>query len=651
MKTLLIFIPILPLAGFLLNGIFGRSFPKKLVHRIAIGTTGISFLLVVITFFKFLSLHTESIVINYFTWIKAGDFVANFGFLLDPLSMVMLLVVSGVGFLIHIYSIGYMWNDIGYNRFFAYLNLFMFSMLVLVLANNYLLLFVGWEGVGLCSYLLIGFYFHKKSASDAGKKAFIVNRIGDFGFVVGLMLMFFTFRSLDFNTIFTSIVKKGYGVESGWGVLTVIAVLLFIGATGKSAQIPLYVWLPDAMEGPTPVSALIHAATMVTAGVYMITRSNAIYSRAPHALFIVGLIGSLTALYAATIGIFQRDIKRVLAYSTVSQLGYMFTALGVMAFSAGIFHLMTHAFFKALLFLGSGSVILALHHEQDMQNMGGLKKYLPITCLSMWAATLAISGIPIFAGFFSKDEILWRSKIDPVKGHMIFYILGTVAALITALYMFRLMFLTFHGKSRMSEEKLSHVHESPKSMTSVLIILAILSTIGGFVGMPGWTGFPNVFEKFLDPVFRFMPQKVVSHLHHVVESQPAGKELLVTLISIVVAGLGVLIAYIIYIKKEALPKDEEKLGFIYKLIYNKYYVDEIYNFFVIQPIKWFSTNVLWKIVDVAVIDGIVNGYAYLTEGLSTVVARIQNGFIRSYIGWIVLGGIGILYYIILNFIR
>ncbi len=649
MKTLLIFIPILPLVGFLLNGIFGRSFPKKLVHRIAITTTGISFLLAVVTFFKFLSLPGESFLVNYFTWIKAGDFVANFGFLLDPLSMVMLLVVSGVGFLIHIYSIGYMWDDIGYNRFFAYLNLFMFSMLVLILANNYLLLFVGWEGVGLCSYLLIGFYFHKKSASDAGKKAFIVNRIGDFGFVVGLMLTFFTFRSLDFNTIFSSIVKHGYGVEANWGVLTVIGVLFFVGATGKSAQIPLYVWLPDAMEGPTPVSALIHAATMVTAGVYMVTRSNAIYSRAPHALFIVGLIGSITALFAATIGIFQRDIKRVLAYSTVSQLGYMFTALGVMAFSAGIFHLMTHAFFKALLFLGSGSVILALHHEQDMQNMGGLKKYLPITCWTMWAATLAISGIPIFAGFFSKDEILWRSYNTQVKGHMIFYILGTVAALITALYMFRLMFLTFHGKSRLSEEKLSHVHESPKSMTGVLIVLAILSTIGGFVGMPGWTGIPNIFEKFLEPVFRFMPENGI--LHHVVETHSAGKELFVTLISIVVAGLGVLIAYVIYLKKEVTPDSEESLGFIYKLIYNKYYVDELYNFLFIQPIKWFSTNVLWKIVDVAVIDGIVNGYAYLTEGLSTVVAKIQNGFVRSYIGWIVLGSIGILYYIILNFIK
>ncbi len=648
MKTLLIFIPILPLIGFLLNGIFGRSFPKKLVHRIAITTTGISFLLAVITFFKFLSLDVESLVFNYFTWIKAGDFVANFGFLLDPLSMVMVLVVTGVGFLIHVYSIGYMWNDIGYNRFFAYLNLFMFSMLILVLANNYLLLFVGWEGVGLCSYLLIGFYFHKKSASDAGKKAFIVNRIGDFGFVVGLMLIFFTFRTIDFEKVFSEIVNRGYGVEAGWGVLTVIGVLLFIGATGKSAQIPLYVWLPDAMEGPTPVSALIHAATMVTAGVYMITRSNAIYSRAPHALFIVGLIGSITALFAATIGIFQRDIKRVLAYSTVSQLGYMFTALGVLAFSAGIFHLMTHAFFKALLFLGSGSVILALHHEQDMQNMGGLKKYLPITCWTMWAATLAISGIPIFAGFFSKDEILWRSYSTPVKGHMIFYILGTVAALITALYMFRLMFLTFHGKTRLPEDKLSHVHESPKSMTGVLVVLAILSTIGGFVGMPGWTKIPNIFENFLEPVFKFMPHKGIVHA---VEGHSAGNELLVTLVSILVAGIGALIAYIIYLKKEVTPEKEENLGLIYKLIFNKYYVDEIYNFLVVQPIKWFSTNVLWKIVDVSIIDGIVNGYAYLTEGLSVGVSKIQNGFIRSYVGWIALGGIGILYYILINFIK
>jgi NADH-quinone oxidoreductase subunit L len=566
-------------------------------------------------------------------------FSAPFGFLIDPLSLVMLLVVSGVGFLIHVYSIGYMWDEGGYYRFFAYMNLFMASMLILVMGNNLLLLFVGWEGVGLCSYLLIGFYFHKQSASDAGKKAFIVNRIGDFGFVLGVLLVFSEFGTIEFTRLFPLVNEMP--VEAGLGVLTVSALLMFFGATGKSAQIPLYVWLPDAMEGPTPVSALIHAATMVTAGVYMITRVNPIYSRSPEALFWVALIGSMTALFAATIGIFQRDIKRVLAYSTVSQLGYMFTALGVMAFSAGIFHLMTHAFFKALLFLGSGSVILALHHEQDMQNMGGLRKYLPVTCLTMWVGTLAISGVPLFSGFFSKDEILWKAFSSGAPHHLVFYALGLLAAGLTAFYMFRLMFLTFHGTCRYPSDKLGHVHESPKSVTSVLSILALLSLVGGYVGLPAWLG-PNYFEHFLAPVFRFMPgADAAAAAHHSVSL-----ELTVTAVAIAVAGLGILVAYLLYQRRAATPQNEEKLGGIYRLVFNKYHVDEIYQAVFINPVHRLSESFLWKIFDAGIVDGIVNGYGTLGRVLGNMASRVQNGLLRSYLGWVVIGSLCLIAYIV-----
>src|SRR5437667_3339669 len=418
----------------------------------------------------------------------------------------MILVVTGVGFLIHVYSTGYMYEEDGYYRFFAYLNLFMFSMLMLVLGNNYLMMFIGWEGVGLCSYLLIGYYFHKKSAGDAAKKAFIVNRIGDWGLSIGVMLIFVTFGSLEFKVVGE---KVREGVMSGAlhvsdPVLTAIALLLFIGAMGKSAQIPLYVWLPDAMEGPTPVSALIHAATMVTAGVYMVARSNFIYQMAPQAMTVVAVIGAVTAFFAASIGLVQNDIKRVLAYSTVSQLGYMFLALGVGAFAAGIFHLMTHAFFKALLFLGSGSVIHALHHEQDMRKMGALKNKIPVTFWTMFAGTLAIAGTPFLAGFFSKDEILWKA-FSSNQGHVLLWLLGAAVAGMTAFYMFRLIFMTFFGESRVDHHTEHHIHESPRSMTVPLIILAIGSVVAGYVGFPAWLGGNNAFEKFLDPVFEPLP--------------------------------------------------------------------------------------------------------------------------------------------------
>jgi NADH-quinone oxidoreductase subunit L len=640
MSSLLLAICLLPLAGFLVNGLIGRRLSKPAIHWVACGSTGLSFALAVVAFWQFVHQSERLLSFRYFTWIQSGDFLAEFAFLLDPLSMVMVLAVSGVGFLIHVYSIGYMAHEEGYYRFFAYLNLFMFAMLTLVLANNYLLLFVGWEGVGLCSYLLIGFYFAKPSAADAGKKAFLVNRIGDFGFVVGILLLFASFHTVNFQEVFGKVAAMP--VESGLGLLTLITLLFFVGATGKSAQIPLYIWLPDAMEGPTPVSALIHAATMVTAGVYMVVRSNPLYGRAPETLFWVGLIGSVTAFFAATIGVFQRDIKRVLAYSTVSQLGYMFTALGVAAFSAGIFHLVIHAFFKALLFLGSGSVILALHHEQDMQRMGGLRKRIPVTWITMWVATLAISGFPLFSGFFSKDEILWQAYSSTAKGHLLFYGLGTAAALLTAFYMFRLMLLTFHGQPRMEEEKFHHAHESPKTMTVVLVVLAVLSLIGGLLGLPAWLGV-NRFHHFLEPVFAYLPAPgaaAVPASHHLAE------ELKITGISIAVAFLGIGLALLVYGRRKVTPEREASLGGLYRLIFRKYYVDEIYAAGLVRPLYRFSDRFLWQVFDNRLIDGIVNGYGTLAGALGQVARRFQNGFARSYIGWVVVGSICIGLYIL-----
>src|SRR3982074_3765199 len=494
-------IPALPLLGSAINGLFGAKWPNKLVNTVAIGSTGLSFLAALEAVREFSQLSPQQIpfVRQFFTWIAAGDFRAGFDLQIDQLTVVMLLVVTGVGWLIHIYSTGYMAHESGYYRFFSYLNLFMFFMLILVLAANYVLLFVGWEGVGLCSYLLIGFYFLRKSAADAGKKAFIVNRIGDFGFMLGMFLLFKSFGTLDFVPLFAKAAPLPPDAMGHLGMFTVACLLLFMGACGKSAQLPLYVWLPDAMEGPTPVSALIHAATLVTAGVSVVGRSPILFPHAPTAMFVVAVVGCATAFFAATIGLVQTDIKRVLAYSTVSQLGYMFLACGVAAFSAGIFHLMTHAFFKALLFLASGSVIHAMGGEQDMTRMGGLSKKIRWTYLTILTATLAIAGFPPLAGFFSKDSIL-LSAYQSEHGGRILYAFGLLTALLTSFYMFRLIFLTFFGKPRFDEHKV-HVHQSPWSMLGPLVVLAVLSTIGGWFALPAFFHRPDYFASFLAPVF------------------------------------------------------------------------------------------------------------------------------------------------------
>src|SRR5277367_6336278 len=485
----------LPLAGAAINGLFGKRWPQSAVNSVAVGSVTLAFLAVAEAVREFSQLSADQIpyVGNYFTWMVAGPFRVDFALQVDQLTVVMLLVVSFVGMLIHIYSTGYMAHEGGYYRFFSYLNLFMFFMLTLVLAANLIVMFVGWEGVGLCSYLLIGFWFLKKSATDAGKKAFIVTRIGDFGFTVGILLVFATFGTVAFGEIFSQVADKPVGV------LTTICLLLFTGAIGKSAQLPLYVWLPDAMEGPTPVSALIHAATMVTAGVYMVARMNPLFSRAPIAMLVVAIVGAITALYSATIGLVQTDIKKVLAYSTVSQLGYMFLACGVGAYTAGIFHLMTHAFFKGLLFLCAGSVIHAMGGEQDMMKMGGLRKKIPITYWTMLAGTLAIAGIPGFAGFFSKDEIL-EAASSGSHPHIVLFVLALIGAGLTSFYMFRLIFLTFFGEERFDHHKV-HVHESPRNMTIPLIILAFLSIFGGWFAAGRDIGRIDHFEAFLDPVF------------------------------------------------------------------------------------------------------------------------------------------------------
>ncbi|HCP35728.1 MAG TPA: NADH-quinone oxidoreductase subunit L, partial [Deltaproteobacteria bacterium] len=491
-------IPAFPLLGFLLNGFLGKIFGTRFVSFVGPMSVGLAFLQSLVLFFEMLRTEGHRIIENLYTWMAAGSFQVNISFQVDELSGLYLLIITGVGFLIHVYSIGYMNGEKGYYRYFAYLNLFVFFMLLLVLGDSFLLMFVGWEGVGLCSYLLIGYYFEKHSAAEACKKAFLFNRVGDFGVLSAVLLIFLSIGSLEFNTVNAEAASR---LEYGGTLVTVITLLLFLGATGKSAQIPLYVWLPDAMEGPTPVSALIHAATMVTAGLYMVARLSHLFILAPLTMNVIAVIGTVTALLAATIALTQTDIKRVLAYSTVSQLGYMFLAMGVGAFTAGIFHVMTHAFFKALLFLGSGSVIYAMHHEQDMMKMGALRKKLPVTYLTMMAGTLAITGIPLFSGFFSKDEILWKAFSSPL-GSGLFWTLGFLTAGMTSFYMFRMMFLTFHGNSRVDSHLQSHLHESPLSMTGPLVILAVLSIFGGFFGVPHVLHFlPNGMELYFHDFF------------------------------------------------------------------------------------------------------------------------------------------------------
>jgi len=630
-------IPALPLLGSAVNGLFGSKWPNKIVNAVAVGSTGLSFLAALEAVREFTHLAPENIpwVKQYFTWIIAGDFRAGFDLQIDHLTVVMLLVVTGVGWLIHIYSTGYMAHEGGYYRFFSYLNLFMFFMLILVLAANYVLLFVGWEGVGLSSYLLIGFYFLRKSAADAGKKAFIVNRIGDFGFMLGMFLLFRTFKTLDFVPLFAQATTLPADAMGHLGMFTVACLLLFMGACGKSAQLPLYVWLPDAMEGPTPVSALIHAATMVTAGVYVVARSHILFTHAPTAMFVVAIVGCATAFFAATIGLVQTDIKRVLAYSTVSQLGYMFLACGVGAFSAGIFHLMTHAFFKALLFLAAGSVIHAIGGEQDMMRMGGLSKKIRWTYLTMLAATLAIAGFPPLAGFFSKDSILF-SAFGSEHGGYVLYGFGLLTALLTSFYMFRLIFLTFHGKPRYDEKKV-HVHESPKSMLVTLMILAVLSITGGWVAAPAFWGGPDYFTKFLEPVFgRGETGTFLEGFAHQVELTLAG-------VAVVTALLGFAVAFWLYLKQPGKPAQLAKsMSGVYNTLLHKYYVDEIYAALIVKPLLWVSTSVLWQAVDVRVIDAAVNGIAEGATDIGDGVRHTQSGNTRSYAVWVVIGALVII---------
>jgi NADH-quinone oxidoreductase subunit L len=628
-------IPLLPLSGFLINGLLGKKLGKTLVSWIGCGSVGFSFFISIKVLLELLSFPAEQRIFNkiIFPWIYSGIFKVNISFLVDPLSCVMLLVVTGVGFLIHVYSVGYMAEDKGFSRFFSFLNLFVFSMLMLVLANNFLLLYLGWEAVGLCSYLLIGFWYEKKSASDAAKKAFIVNRIGDFGFALGVMLIFWTFGSLNYTDVFQTAPST---LITGGGLITAITLLLFAGAVGKSAQIPLYVWLPDAMEGPTPVSALIHAATMVTAGVYMIARCHILYELAPFTMGLVAIIGAVTAIYTASIGMVQNDIKRVLAYSTISQLGYMFLGCGVGAFAAGIFHLMTHAFFKALLFLGAGSVMHALSGELNMQKMGALKKKLPATFWTVFMAVLAISGIPLFSGFFSKDEILWKAFS---RGNIFLWIIGVVTAGMTAFYMFRLLFLTFLGKSRVEESVEHHIHESPNAMTIPLMILAVLSVIGGYVGIPKSLGGGNSFEHFLYPVFGEKGEMAIP--------SPL-TEYLVMAVSVAVALSGIFFAYRFYIKTPELPKRlAERFSFLYKVVLNKYYVDELYFKVIVNPLLKFATF-LWQFFDIKVIDGMANGLADIVNWFAGMGRKVQTGYVRNYALGMVLGALVILAYFILR---
>ncbi len=624
-------IPILPLAGAAINGFFGRRSSRQAVSTVGLVFSGAAFAMALWVAVQFSSLALP--YHEFFAhWIRSGNFSADFAFYLDQLSLVMLLVVTGVGFLIHIYSVGYMWDDPSYYRFFAYLNLFMFFMLTLVLADNYLLMFIGWEGVGLASYLLIGFWFTKDSAASAGKKAFIVNRIGDFGFLIALFLLIKHIGSLNFTQVFDA-VRPLSAETAGAGLLTAIGILLMVGACGKSAQIPLYIWLPDAMEGPTPVSALIHAATMVTAGVYMVSRS---------------LIGTLTAFFAATIGIAQTDIKKVLAYSTVSQLGYMFMACGVGAFSAGIFHLMTHAFFKGLLFLAAGSVIHAVGGEQDMRKMGGLKSYIPWTSLTMGIATLAIAGIPPLAGFWSKDEILWKTYSSP-HGSWIFWLIGVITAFITSFYMFRLLYMTFfgdyhgahvdahgHGSHGHAEPGHGEPHESPMVMLVPLMLLAALSLVGGLVGIG------DRFEHFLAPVFG-----TAEVAEGAVEGASRGTEYLLMGVSVAVALLGWYLAYLLYHKRKDLPqKIADALGAFYQAIVNKYWIDELYAAVFVKPLIDGSTRILWQGVDRRVIDDTVNDAAEGARHLSDEIRHMQSGNLRSYAGWIAAGSAGVIAYMI-----
>jgi len=627
-------IPTLPALGVLFTIFLGPRLGKNAISLVAPGVVGAAFFVGCYAFMQLLGLPPGvALAQTVYPWIHAGTLQVDVALRIDALSAVMVLIVSGVGFLIHVYSVGYMADDPSFGRYFTYLNLFTFAMLTLVLADNLPLLFVGWEGVGLCSYLLIGFWYDKEANASAGKKAFVVNRIGDAAFLLGMFLLFWNLGSgahaLGFGEI------AAHAKKIPLDTVTVITLLLFVGATGKSAQLPLYVWLPDAMAGPTPVSALIHAATMVTAGVYMIARLNFLFILSPTTLAVVATVGGLTALFAATIGLVQTDIKKVLAYSTVSQLGYMFLAVGVGAFGAGIFHLMTHAFFKGLLFLGSGSVIHGMGGEQDMRKMGGLRAPMPITFATFFIGTLAIAGIPGLAGFFSKDEILAQAFGSP-SGSPWLWALGIVAAGLTSFYMFRLLFLTFFGDCRADEHTKHHLHESPASMTMPLIVLAILSVIGGYVGLPAHWLWGNRFEAFLEPVFGAAAHEG-AHLAAATEYALMG-------VSVLVALLGLGVAYVFYIVRPDLPESlAEKFSYPYDLILNKYYVDELYDMLFVRPTVAFSTW-LWRVVDVGVIDALVNGTADAVGANSGLWRRLETGNVQHYAVSMLLGALVILGY-------
>jgi NADH-quinone oxidoreductase subunit L len=617
MIKLITLVPLFPLIGFLINGLLGKKLSKTVSSTIACLAIVTSFIVSLLIFLELKNSPEKSHLITVYQWFSAGALKIDFSFLVDPLSVIFLMIITGIGSLIHLYSAGYMHDDEGHNRFFAYLNLFVFFMLLLVLGSNYIIMFVGWEGVGLCSYLLIGFWFKNTEYNNAAKKAFIMNRIGDLGFLLGIILIFVQFGSLNYLDVFSHT-----GGMSDM-MLTSIALLLFIGAMGKSAQIPLYTWLPDAMAGPTPVSALIHAATMVTAGIYMIVRSNVIFALSEDAMQVVAIVGALTAFSAATIGIMQNDIKKILAYSTVSQLGYMFLALGVGAFSSSVFHVTTHAFFKALLFLGAGSVIHAMSGEQDIRNMGGLRKKIPVTFLTMLIGTIAISGIPPFSGFFSKDEIL----AHVFEHNKILWILASITSMMTAFYMFRMLFLTFWGDFRGTKEQAHHLHESPKTMTIPLIVLAVLSVIGGFIGLPEAFHAKHLLVEWLSPVIR---NDAISGLSH-------NTEYTLMTLAVAIAAISIYLAYTKFVKKAQLPEsDEANLKGLSKLVYNKYYVDETYTSLIQKPVDGIS-KAFGFFIDNKVIDAIVNLWKELVDGLASLVRRIQAGYIEVYLFAMVIG--------------
>lgn len=626
-------ITLFPLLGFLINGLFGYKIKnEKIAGTIGSITVFGSFIISVIAFLELLNYTPDSrtITVKLFQWISAGTINIEVSYLIDPLSVVMCLIVTGVGFLIHVYAIGYMHGDRGFPRFFAFLNLFIFAMLNLVLADNFLLMFLGWEGVGLCSYLLIGFYYEKKFTGDAANKAFWVNRIGDFGFMLAMFFIFTNFKSLNFFTVFAGALTPGTSVA----LLTTITICLFIGATGKSAQIPLFVWLPDAMAGPTPVSALIHAATMVTAGVYMVARCSILFALSPITLNIILSVGSITALMAATIAVTQRDIKKILAYSTISQLGLMFMALGAGAFSTGIFHVTTHAYFKALMFLGAGSVIHAMSQEQDITQMGGLKSKMKVTFLTFMMGAIAISGIPPFSGFFSKDEIF--SSVY-ASGSYAFFVIGLLTAFMTAFYIFRLFSLTFYGQPRYDETN-THPHESPKVMTIPLIILAVLSVIGGLVGIPHLIG-TNLIGHFLEPVF-IHAQSLLPE-HHIA----ASTEIILILLSITVAAVSIFFSYRKY--STGYYEKPEEAKFAYRLLWRKYLVDELYEKIIVIPVRKIS-DIFFNIFDLKIIDGFLNGTGKFFMALSGDWRKLQTGVVQDYAIISVGGIVLILLYVLLK---